>query len=222
MPGRKYTIGNSYRYGFNGKERDKDITNGNYDFGSRIYDSRINRFLSIDPLWKDNTYESNYAYANNSPILMIDKNGENGEVSIIRNENGKGGVINVTTTVYVSGADAKNQVDKINKYMQSDRSKEALSGNYTDKDGNNWKINLQITYKVKDVKDKVKESENELVLHEDDRIAAGGVKGGKRYEDPYFKGEKGETRTLVGQKAEVGLLAYKDDIGSTVLHETLH
>ena len=44
---------NGYRYGFNGKEKDDDwtgTTGATYDYGFRIYDSRIGKFLSVDPL----------------------------------------------------------------------------------------------------------------------------------------------------------------------------
>lgn len=58
MPGRTYSATNSYRYGFNGKEKDNDIKGeGNQlDFGARIYDPRISRFLSLDPMSKSNTF----------------------------------------------------------------------------------------------------------------------------------------------------------------------
>ncbi|GAL83811.1 RHS repeat-associated core domain-containing protein [Sporocytophaga myxococcoides] len=42
-----------YRYGFNGKEMDNEMHNvagAEYDYGARIYDARIGRFLSTDPL----------------------------------------------------------------------------------------------------------------------------------------------------------------------------
>ena len=52
MPGRSYNSGD-YRYSFNGYEKDLDLNdNGNtLDFGARIYDSRVGKFLSIDPFW---------------------------------------------------------------------------------------------------------------------------------------------------------------------------
>ena len=42
----------TYWYGFNGKENDSDIKGeGNQqDYGFRIYDPRVGRFLSVDPL----------------------------------------------------------------------------------------------------------------------------------------------------------------------------
>jgi len=68
-----------YRFGFNGMEKDDEVKgNGNsLDFGARIYDPRIGRFLSIDPLFASYSGETPYGYASNSPIYFIDKNGEN-------------------------------------------------------------------------------------------------------------------------------------------------
>jgi RHS repeat-associated protein len=67
----------SYRYGFNGKENDKDIKgDGNsYDFGARIYDPRLGRWLSVDPLQEKYPFSSPYAYSLNSPIKCTDPDG---------------------------------------------------------------------------------------------------------------------------------------------------
>lgn len=46
------------------------------DFGARIYDSRLGRFLSLDPYANKFPGQSPYVFAGNSPILNIDKNGE--------------------------------------------------------------------------------------------------------------------------------------------------
>jgi RHS repeat-associated protein len=55
MPGRKYSATSSYRYGFNGKENDNEVKGeGNQqDYGMRIYDPRIGKFLSVDPISKE-------------------------------------------------------------------------------------------------------------------------------------------------------------------------
>jgi len=44
-----------YRYGFNGKENDNEVKgSGNQqDYGMRIYDPRLGRFLSVDPLYRE-------------------------------------------------------------------------------------------------------------------------------------------------------------------------
>lgn len=78
MPGRKYQQGtNSYRYGFNGKENDNEVKGeGNqYDYGFRIYDTRIGRFLSVDPLYKSFAMLTPYQFASNTPIAAIDLDG---------------------------------------------------------------------------------------------------------------------------------------------------
>jgi RHS repeat-associated protein len=77
MPKRSFSS-SSYRYGFNGKENDNEIKGeGNsLDFGARIYDSRLGRFLSLDPLQEKFPSESNYIFAGNSPIYMMDVDGK--------------------------------------------------------------------------------------------------------------------------------------------------
>jgi RHS repeat-associated protein len=78
MPGRKYSAGNSYRYGFNGKENDnevKGIEGSQQDYGMRVYDPRLGKFLSVDPLSKSYPWNSPYAYAENDVIRSIDLDG---------------------------------------------------------------------------------------------------------------------------------------------------
>lgn len=77
MPGRKYTVGTGYRYGFNGKENDNEVKgDGNQqDYGLRIYDPRLGRFLSVDPLSDEYPWNSTYAFAENIPIQYIDLDG---------------------------------------------------------------------------------------------------------------------------------------------------
>ena len=55
MPERSYsTTTKGYRFGFNGMEKDDEVKgSGNqYDYGFRIYDPRLGRFLSVDPLFQ--------------------------------------------------------------------------------------------------------------------------------------------------------------------------
>jgi len=49
MVARSYASAEQYRYGFNGMEHEDDLTGGDYDFGARIYDSRLARWLAVDP-----------------------------------------------------------------------------------------------------------------------------------------------------------------------------
>lgn len=77
MPGRTYRGEDRYRYGFNGKENDNEVKgDGNQqDYGMRIYDPRIGRFLSVDPLNKQYPWNSTYAFAEDNPIKYIDLDG---------------------------------------------------------------------------------------------------------------------------------------------------
>ncbi|OFY82842.1 MAG: hypothetical protein A3F72_01790 [Bacteroidetes bacterium RIFCSPLOWO2_12_FULL_35_15] len=77
MPGRTFSA-ESYRYGYNGKEKDDEIKGeGNsYDFGARIYDPRIGRWLAIDPQAFRYSELSPYNFCDNNPIIYIDPNGE--------------------------------------------------------------------------------------------------------------------------------------------------
>jgi RHS repeat-associated protein len=68
----------SYRYGFNGMEKDDEMKgNGNsYDFGARMHDPRVGRFLSLDPLEMKIPHASPYIYCLNNPDLLIDPDGK--------------------------------------------------------------------------------------------------------------------------------------------------
>ena len=67
----------SYRYAFNGKEQDPEWQGrGNtYDYGFRIYNPRIAKFLSVDPLTKNYPSWSPYPFAMNRPIDGVDLDG---------------------------------------------------------------------------------------------------------------------------------------------------
>src|SRR5215813_7969321 len=77
MPARKYDNGSGYRYGFNGKENDNEVKGegDQQDYGMRIYDPRIGKFLSIDPLVQKFPWYSSYQYAGNMPIRCADIDG---------------------------------------------------------------------------------------------------------------------------------------------------
>ena len=79
MPGRTYLASGSlnYRYGFNGKENDNEVkgVGDQIDYGMRVYDPRIGKFLSVDPLTKNYPWYTPYQFAGNKPIWAIDMDG---------------------------------------------------------------------------------------------------------------------------------------------------
>jgi RHS repeat-associated protein len=77
MAGRNYQQGISeYRYGFNGKEKDKLISADSYDFGARIYDGRLGRWLSVDALQNKYPNLTPYHFAGNNPTASVDIDGK--------------------------------------------------------------------------------------------------------------------------------------------------
>ena len=76
MPGRKFNASGEYRYGFNGKELDTDMDGNNYDYGFRIYNPLIGRFLSVDPLQKKYPWYTPYQFAGNDVIRNSDLDGK--------------------------------------------------------------------------------------------------------------------------------------------------
>ncbi|WP_159284602.1 RHS repeat domain-containing protein, partial [Tenacibaculum maritimum] len=73
----RYGQADSYRYGFNGKEKDDEIKGegAQYDYGFRIYDPRLGKFLSTDPLFNTYPFYTPYQFAGNSPIMAVDLDG---------------------------------------------------------------------------------------------------------------------------------------------------
>ncbi len=84
MPGRQYNS-NGYRYGFNGKENDNEVkgTGAQQDYGMRIYDPRLGKFLSVDPLTKEYPWNSVYAFAENDVIRSKDLDGAEKDIVTI-------------------------------------------------------------------------------------------------------------------------------------------
>lgn len=62
-----------YRYGMNGKEADNETST--YDYGFRIYNARLARFLSVDPLTDKYAMLTPYQFASNIPTSGIDLDG---------------------------------------------------------------------------------------------------------------------------------------------------
>jgi len=59
-------------------EKDNEMkgSGNSYDFGARIYDSRLGRFLSVDRYKDKFAFQSGYSFASNSPVAFIDKGGD--------------------------------------------------------------------------------------------------------------------------------------------------
>jgi RHS repeat-associated protein len=74
-----------YRYGFNGMEKDDEMKGSgkSYDFGARIYDPRLGRWLAVDNYREGYPNLSTYNFAANSPLIFLDIDG-----NVLRDANG--------------------------------------------------------------------------------------------------------------------------------------
>jgi RHS repeat-associated protein len=81
IPGRSYTDATGYRYGYQGQYAEKDPETNWNAFELRMYDSRIGRWLSIDP---KNEFYSPYVGMGNDPISKTDPDGGETDDIIIR------------------------------------------------------------------------------------------------------------------------------------------
>ncbi|TDW97162.1 RHS repeat domain-containing protein [Dinghuibacter silviterrae] len=68
----------NFRYGYNGKENDDEVkgVGDQQDYGMRIYDPRVGRFLSVDPLSRKYAELTPYQFASNRPIDGVDLDGK--------------------------------------------------------------------------------------------------------------------------------------------------
>ncbi|MBK7412848.1 MAG: RHS repeat protein [Ignavibacteria bacterium] len=169
MPGRRWRASgeDAARFGFNGKENDNEVKGeGNQqDYGFRIYDPRIARFLSVDPLSASFASLTPYQYASLNPVYSIDldglegvsyregrRNQETGEFVAIRRV--------IALNVYVAtgaGPNALSYPDEFN--LEAYINNTFNEGNVTDEAG------LPVVYRISVTKvnaESVAESEQSL------------------------------------------------------------
>ena len=67
----------NYKWGFNGKENDREVLSGGrfQDYGFRAYRPDLGRFFAVDPLKGDYPELTTYQFASNTPIQAIDLDG---------------------------------------------------------------------------------------------------------------------------------------------------
>jgi RHS repeat-associated protein len=120
-----------YRYGFNGKEKDDEVSGGGnqYDYGFRIYNPRLGRFLSVDPLAKSYPWYTPYQFAGNTPIAAIDIDGL--EEYLVVNYYNKNG-----------------ELERSMIRMVKDQNGNIVNRNYTDANGVNHSKNLVHTTNI--------------------------------------------------------------------------
>ncbi len=72
--------GREHNYKYNGKELQEELGLSTYDYGARMYDPAIGRFMQLDPHADSYSWATPYNYAFNNPALVIDPDGRDGIV----------------------------------------------------------------------------------------------------------------------------------------------
>ena len=80
MPGRSYNAHTS-RHGFTGHEKESDLAEGIYTTEYRLYDARVGRWLSVDPLFEKYVGMSPYNYCDGNPVKLVDVDGRDAQVT---------------------------------------------------------------------------------------------------------------------------------------------
>jgi len=142
-------FGGDYAFGFNGKMVDKEVKGeGNsLDFGARIYDSRLGRWMSTDPLQLKYPNLTPYNAFENNPIYFNDIDGKDAGFTI------KGNTITFNAQVYLCGKNVtEKQASEMQTQIMSVWGGKEGKGFTTVVDGKTYNVKFDITVSVYDAK----------------------------------------------------------------------
>lgn len=129
------------KYGFNGKLKDnEDYGEGNaYDFGARILDTRLGKWMSLDPLQKKYAGFNPYGFTFNNPIIFNDPDGKDGRLTV-DNEKKQ---VTLESTIFIYGGDPSIDYEQ----MAKDYNK-SFSDLNTSKKVGDWTVKVEVKFVV--------------------------------------------------------------------------
>ncbi|MEE0997835.1 MAG: RHS repeat-associated core domain-containing protein [Paludibacteraceae bacterium] len=127
-------------YLFNGKELDEET--GLYYYGARYLNPTNGMWLSTDPLFEKYVGMSPYNYCAGNPVMLVDPDGRDAEISI----NDEEGCITIKANIILDGSHASEEL--ANKYQKDI---EDTWGSMTDYEyeGKNYKLKWDVKVRVK-------------------------------------------------------------------------
>jgi len=140
MPQRENPDGD-YRFRFQGQEKEDEVYGEGfaYDFGARIYDSRLCRWFSRDKLAWKYPYHSPYVFTANNPNLFRDFDGNDYEITVTDGVSGANGTITISATLYTTSIEVKRAED-IQSFYKAENGKYM----FVDVKGNKYDIVFDI------------------------------------------------------------------------------
>jgi hypothetical protein len=126
----------------------------NSNFGKKMDDYCLGRFLSVDPLAHEFPWQSPYVAFNNNPIYFIDPTGESGIAYKTDKKNKEGKpILRVVSNIYIYGEGATP--DRANMIKEEANTQYNNNGQFftATVDGVEYEVQFEFTSKVIDAKD---------------------------------------------------------------------
>jgi len=145
-----------------------------YDYGARMYDPALGRFMSIDPLSEMFAFQSPYLYAYNNPVRFTDFKGMNAIDEVQKNEQSPDGSSDkepekvIVEERYNANADGESEIDI---------SEEGMEAFWNEKIDNESikEVEAALEEKLAEIDDRVQKQEEMITKAED--VAEGAVIG---------------------------------------------
>ncbi len=213
-----------YRFGFNNQEKDGELGE-TYAFEYRIHDARLGRFLSVDPLVLEYSWNSPYCFAENRVIDGRDLEGKEWDFSTVGDASGNIH-IKITTTFTIvdkSKAFEMRHRRKLERYMK-DQFKTMF--NCASHSNENGKI---VTFSSELIIQYSKEAtENDYGIVLVDGKRGFGIKG-IASTNPESNSQKGFGSVIAAEGKEISKGKYRnlklrafENIAHDIFHEGLH
>ena len=156
-------------YKYNGKELDRKGGVGWYDYGARMYDAALGRFMKTDRFSEKYVSLSPYQYGANNPVNNIDVNGD----SVWYTRNGDIVTMHVTAKIFNNSSDNINMA-RAAKDIVSDI-KSTYEGKFEWSDNKTYNLKVDMDLKVATSMKDVENSDHLFVLADSDSKGARGA-----------------------------------------------